>query len=54
MEAAEWPNEIDTVRVEDSLKRANERLSNREGHDTLRAELALKRALARKKVSSYI
>lgn len=47
-EQAEWPDEIDRDRAEEAKKRAEERLKAKEdGLDTLRAELALKRALTR-------
>jgi len=52
-EIAEWPDEIDVRRAEQAEKRARERLT---GHkidvDTARAELALKRALARESTAS--
>ena len=47
-EVAEWPDEIDFKRAEDAKVRAERRLaSNEAGLDTLRAEMALKRALVR-------
>ena len=47
-ETAEWPEEIDEERAKAAQKRAQERLARREaGIDAARAEVALKRALAR-------
>ena len=47
-EVAEWPDEIDFKRAEEARVRAERRLSSGEaGLDTLRAEMALKRALVR-------
>ncbi len=47
-DAAEWPHEIDLNRAEEAKKRAEERLkSNDPNIDTLRAEIALKRAINR-------
>lgn len=47
-EVAEWPDEIDFKRAEEARVRAERRLTSAEaGLDTLRAEMALKRALAR-------
>ena len=47
-EVAEWPDEIDFKRAEEAKVRAERRLSSNEaGLDTLRAEMALKRALVR-------
>ncbi len=47
-EVAEWPDEIDFNRAEEARVRAERRLAaNETGLDTLRAELALKRALVR-------
>lgn len=47
-EVAEWPDEIDFNRAEEARVRAERRLAaNEAGLDTLRAELALKRALVR-------
>ncbi|MBQ9885569.1 MAG: ATP synthase F1 subunit epsilon [Lachnospiraceae bacterium] len=47
-EAAEWPGEINIKRAEEARKRAEERLARRESSlDVARAELALKRAVAR-------
>lgn len=47
-DSAEWDAEIDLKRAEEARKRAEERLnSNNTDVDTLRAELALKRALIR-------
>ncbi len=41
------PEEIDLERAESARERAEERLKKREGADVLRAEYALRRALAR-------
>lgn len=50
-ESAEWPEEIDKKRAEEAKKRAEERLNSKsDDTDTLRAELALKRALSRLKL----
>lgn len=47
-EDANWPEEIDLERAEDSKKRAQERLARKEeGLDVTRAEASLKRAIAR-------
>ena len=47
-EDANWPEEIDVERAKAAKQRAEERLSKREaGLDVLRAEAALKRAMAR-------
>ena len=47
-EDANWPEEIDIERAKAAKQRAEERLSKREaGLDVLRAEAALKRAMAR-------
>lgn len=47
-ESIEWPDEIDVARAEEAKIRAERRLSNREsGIDIDKAELALKRSLAR-------
>lgn len=47
-EVVEWPEEIDVKRAEEARIRAERRLKdNRAETDTVRAELALKRALAR-------
>ena len=47
-EVAEWPDEIDFKRAEEARVRAERRLASSEaGLDTLRAEMALKRALVR-------
>lgn len=52
VDAAEWPEEIDKGRYEAAMKRAEERLENKEINDIGRAELALKRAIAREKVKN--
>ena len=47
-ENAEWPDEIDVERAKAAKKRAEERLRKKEtGLDVTRAEVALKRAMAR-------
>jgi F-type H+-transporting ATPase subunit epsilon len=46
-DACEWPEEIDIRRAEEARDRAKKRLTNRDGIDVQRAELALARALAR-------
>lgn len=47
-EVAEWPEEIDVKRAEEARIRAERRLKdNRSENDTLRAEMALKRAMVR-------
>lgn len=47
-EDANWPEEIDVDRAKSARKRAEERLAKKEtGTDIVRAEAALKRALAR-------
>lgn len=47
-EVAEWPNEIDANRAEEARIRAERRLKEESGEiDTMRAELALRRALVR-------
>jgi len=47
-EVAEWPHEIDLGRAQAAKERAEQRLSNRdENLDVMRAELALRRAIAR-------
>ena len=47
-EDANWPEEIDVERAKAAQQRAEERLSKREaGLDVVRAEAALKRAMAR-------
>ena len=47
-EDANWPEEIDVERAKAAKQRAEERLSKREaGLDVVRAEAALKRAMAR-------
>lgn len=47
-DAAEWPEDIDLKRAEESKQRAEQRLKNKSNDiDTLRAELSLKRALLR-------
>ncbi|MCR5802259.1 MAG: ATP synthase F1 subunit epsilon [Lachnospiraceae bacterium] len=47
-EIVEWPEEIDKERADAALHRAEERLKSKDGdQDVKRAELALKRAVAR-------
>ena len=47
-EVAEWPDEIDGNRAEEARIRAERRLQEESGEiDTMRAELALRRALVR-------
>ncbi len=47
-EVAEWPEEIDANRAEEARIRAERRLKEENGEiDTMRAELALRRALVR-------
>ena len=47
-EVAEWPDEIDGNRAEEARIRAERRLNEESGEiDTMRAELALRRALVR-------
>ena len=47
-EVAEWPDEIDGNRAEEARIRAERRLKDESGEiDTMRAELALRRALVR-------
>lgn len=47
-EDAQWPDEIDLERAKEAKKRAEDRLNAKEENmDVLRAEVALKRAIAR-------
>ncbi|MGN0328693.1 MAG: ATP synthase F1 subunit epsilon [Lachnospira sp.] len=47
-EIAEWPDEIDVNRANEAKTRAERRLSSKDSNlDVMRAELALKRSLAR-------
>lgn len=46
-ETAEWPGEIDEERAKRARERAEERLKKQGSQEVLRAEMALKRALAR-------
>ena len=47
-EVVEWPDEIDVKRAEDARVRAERRLKDNKAEcDTLRAKLALRRALTR-------
>ncbi|QZY55528.1 F0F1 ATP synthase subunit epsilon [Crassaminicella profunda] len=51
-DSAEWPEEIDVKRAEESKNRAEERLHKPQSNvDTLRAKAALKRALTRIRVA---
>ena len=51
-DTAEWPEEIDIERAEESKKRALERISSKTNEiDTLRAEIALKKAITRLEVA---
>lgn len=55
-DAAEWPQEIDVNRAKEAKERAENRLKNKKNQDDLditRAELALRRAIARIGASSY-
>jgi len=53
--AAEWPDEIDTERANRSLKRAEERLTDKKmPWETKRAELAVKRAQNRIEMAKMI
>jgi len=54
VESAEFADDIDVERAKDAEKRARERLTKKEGVDTLRAEMALARALNRLKISSQL
>ena len=50
-ELAEWPEEIDLERARKAEDRARERLNRKDADlDVARAELALKRALARQDI----
>jgi len=54
-EVAEWPDEIDVDRAREAEERARKRLSDNSGDiDTVRAELALRRALVRIEVSERL
>ncbi len=44
-DSAEWPEEIDLARAEEAKKRAEQRLKDRESIDTVRDEVALRKAL---------
>lgn len=46
-EDAQWPEEIDIERAKKAEERAKERLAKKDGIDVLRAEVALKKAIAR-------
>ena len=46
-EDAQWPEEIDVERAKKAEGRAKERLAKKDGIDILRAEVALKKAIAR-------
>lgn len=49
-ETAEWPEEIDLARAEEARKKAEHLLVGKEGAEYRKAELKLRRALARIKV----
>ncbi len=52
-DAAEWPEEIDIERANEAKERAENRLkANKNDIDTLRAEIALKKALNRMDVAN--
>ncbi len=52
-EAAEFPDQIDLARAENAKQRAEDRINANDDHtDTLRAEMALKRALNRIEVAN--
>ena len=51
--SAERPSEIDVPRAERAKERAGQRLAARDGVDLIRAQAALRRALARLKVAEY-
>lgn len=54
-DTAEWPEDIDIGRAEEAEKRAREMLMSRESANTeiTKVELALMRAMGRKKTSKY-
>lgn len=54
-DTAEWPEDIDIARAEEAEKRARKQLLSRESANTdvTKAELALMRALGRKKTSKF-
>lgn len=53
VDSAEWPDEIDTQRAEEARARAEKRLASKAADvDTLRAEVALKRAINRIQVGN--
>jgi len=54
VESAEFADEINVDRAKDAEKRARERLAKKGEVDTLRAEMALARALNRLKISSKL
>lgn len=49
-DAAEWPEEIDVERAKEAKQRAEERLKRRDNIDTIRAEIALRKAINRIRV----
>lgn len=52
-EVVEWPDEIDYKRAEDARARAERRLASSDANlNTLRAEMALKRALVRLEIKN--
>ncbi len=55
-DSAEWPQEIDVNRAKEAKERAEQRLKNKKSDhdlDIMRAELSLKRAIARINASGY-
>lgn len=50
-EACEWPEDIDVARAKSAEERAEKRLSQKDGIDVQRAEMALARSLARLKLT---
>lgn len=52
VDAAEWPEEIDEKRAEEAKERAEKRLTSKGANiDTLRAEIALRKAINRLEIS---
>lgn len=52
-DSAEWPEEIDVERAEESKARAEKRLASSQSHiDIMRAEIALKKAMNRLEVAN--
>jgi F-type H+-transporting ATPase subunit epsilon len=50
-ESVEWPEEIDANRAKEAEIRARRRISDEDGIDMDRAELALKRAIVRQSLT---